>query len=87
MLGVLSTFNYQIRVDEFRIYCLETARLYVQEYDWYYMPTAMHEILMHGYQIIEAMALPIGMFSEEAQEARNKEIKKYRELYSRKTSR
>ncbi|KAG5885846.1 hypothetical protein JTB14_029690 [Gonioctena quinquepunctata] len=31
--------------------------------------------------------LPIGQLSEEAQEARNKEFKRYRECYSRKISR
>ena len=51
------------------------------------MPTAAHVILMHGHEIIEKMQFPLGMVSEEASEARNKNIKDYRENFSRMTSR
>lgn len=43
------------------------------------MPPSIHSILIHGYLIVEAVVLPIGMFSEEAQECKNKDIKRYRE--------
>lgn len=33
------------------------------------------------------MVLPIGMYGEEAQESRNKSIRKYRELHARKFNR
>ena len=42
------------------------------------------QILIH---VVDRMALPIGMLSEEAQEARNKDFKKFRESFSRKCSR
>lgn len=56
------------------------------KFPWYYMTTTVHKILMHGDQIIEAAILPKGQLSEDAQEARNKDIKKYFEGYSRKPS-
>jgi hypothetical protein len=51
------------------------------------MPPSMHIILIHGYQVIQQLILPIGMLSEEAQESNHKNIKKFRERFSRKTSR
>lgn len=52
------------------------------------MPTTVHKILIHGTQTIKAMSiLAIGQFPEEAQEARNNDIKNYREGFSRKCSR
>lgn len=51
------------------------------------MPTSVHKILIHGPQIIAHALLLIGQLSEDAQEARNKEIKRYREDFSRKCSR
>lgn len=76
-----------IEVEKYKEYAVQTARMYVAEYQWYNMPTAVHKLLMHGSQIIASAALPIGQLSEEAQEARNKDIKKYREGFSRKCSR
>ena len=51
------------------------------------MSTSVHKILIHGFRIIEWAPLPIGQLSEEAQEARNKDVKKYRENFSRKCAR
>lgn len=50
------------------------------------MPCSLHRILIHGTDIIKA-SLPIEMFSEEALESRNKELRKYRECNTRKFSR
>jgi hypothetical protein len=79
--------GYQIDVSKFKIYAFATARLFVKKYPWYNMPPTVHKILIHGPDIISNALLPIGQLSEEAQEARNKEIKKYRLGYSRKISR
>lgn len=79
--------GYEIDVDAFTQYCMATAKLFVERYPWYYMPSSLHRILIHGPQIIKAAPLPIGMFSEEALESRNKDFRKYRESYSRKFSR
>ena len=74
-------------MEKFREYCLETARLYVELYPWYYMPSSMHKILIHGADICEASPLPMGKLTEEAQECRNKDLKRFRERHSRKCDR
>ena len=52
------------------------------------MPSSVHKILIHGKDIIEHFAvLPIGQLSEEAQESRNKDYKRFRLHHSRKCSR
>lgn len=76
-----------VNADKFKIYCLDVARQYVQLYSWYPLPTSIHVVLIHGHSIIENSVLPIGQMSEDAQEARNKDIKKYLESFSRKSSR
>ncbi|XP_024875226.1 uncharacterized protein LOC112456728 [Temnothorax curvispinosus] len=86
---ILQTMSsgHDVNVKKFEQYALETAKLFVNTYPWYPMPITVHKILIHGPQIIESALLPIGQLSEDAQEARNKDIKKYRESFSRKCSR
>lgn len=87
---ILQTLSCGIKVDakKFDDYTKETAKLYMQLYDWYYMPSSVHKILFHGSEIIQHFLLiPIGILSEEAQESRNKDIKHYREFNTRKCSR
>jgi len=79
--------GHNIKYDNFRAYALETAWEFVKLYPWYYMPTTVHKVLIHGPEIIASALLPIGQLSEEAQEARNKDIKRFREDFSRKCSR
>lgn len=86
ILAVISCYE-EINTEAFRAYALETAKIYARIYDWYYMPTSMHVILIHGYKIMQNLFLPIGMLSEEAQESNHKLIKKFRENFSRKESR
>ena len=33
-------------------YVIETARIYVSNYEWYYMPSSVHKILIHGESVI-----------------------------------
>ena len=68
-------------------YAKETAKLFVSLCAWYYMPASVHKVLIHGSAIVSAALLPIGQLSDEAQEARKKDIKKFREHYTRKLSR
>jgi len=77
---ILTTINCtaEIDPDKFERYCNDTADLYVQLYSWYYMPNAVHKILIHGSLFIRSAELPIGMLTEEAQEASNKEYRKAR---------
>lgn len=77
----------QIDVKKFELYATETANLYKSLYNWYYMPASVHKVLFHGANIIEYFDLPIGNFSEEAQEKRNKDFRNIRENNSRKNSR
>ena len=51
------------------------------------MPVTVHKVSLHGKEIINAVMLPIGLLSEEAQEARNKDYKKYRLFHARKCNR
>lgn len=51
------------------------------------MPATVHKILVHSTEVIKAALLPIGQLSEEAQEARNKGCRRFREYNTRKCSR
>lgn len=51
------------------------------------MPQSSHRLLIHGASVLRSFNLPIGILSEEAQEAKNKDFKKFRESFTRKTSR
>lgn len=86
ILQVLAS-NQRIDVEKFELYAKETAKLYINLYNWYYMPVSVHKILIHGAEIIKDALLPIGQLSEEAAEARNKHFRNYREERSRKCNR
>lgn len=87
ILQALSS-GIMIDAEKFGNYALETAKLYVEKYKWYYMPSSVHKILIHGKSIINHFAiLPMGQLSEDAQESRNKDYKMYRLHHSRKCSR
>lgn len=74
-----------INVDAFENFARLTAEKYVELYGWYYMPSSVHKLLLHGAQIIKYFnIMPIGNLSEEAAEARNKDFKSIREHHSRK---
>lgn len=79
---ILKTIScgFSISVDAFEKYCSETAELYVKKYKWFYMPQSIHKILIHGPRLIKEAVLPIGILSEEAQEARNKDYKNIRNI-------
>lgn len=80
--------GYHIDVVKFHEYAQTTMQLYLDLYSWYYMPSSVHKVLMHGAAIIESFSLlPIGQLSEEAAEARNKDFRRYRQHHSRKCSR
>lgn len=79
--------GYEINIDRFRAFSHDTAKHFVKYYHWYCMPPTLHKFFIHGADIISSALLPIGQLTEEAQEARNKDFKKYREHYSRKCSR
>lgn len=51
------------------------------------MPPTVHKLLDHGEMIVSTAILPIGLLSEEAQEARNKDCRYFREHHTRKCTR
>lgn len=59
----------------------------VENYPWYMMPATVHKVLIHGANVISSFLIAIGQLSEEAQETRNKDIRRYREGHTRKISR
>lgn len=77
----------QINVNAFDSYAKETAEMYVKLYPWYYMAATVHKILIHGADVIRFAVVPIGQLSEEVQESRHKEVRRYRECNTRKMSR
>lgn len=86
---ILQAINSKANIDaeKFGAYCNDTTDLYLSLYSWYYMPNTVHKVLIHGSLIISTATLPIGMLTEEAQEARNKDYRIYRQYHSRKCSR
>ena len=85
---ILTVINsqYKIKNSSFGKFCLSTAELYVKLYGWYNMPVSVHKVLIHGPDILNNFIVPIGTLSEEAQEAKNKYLKYYREHHTRKIS-
>lgn len=84
---IVVSCGHSINLDRFREYTRDTARHFVNLYGWYRMPPTLHKFFIHGADIISSALLPIGQLTEEAQEARNKDFKNYREQYSRKCNR
>lgn len=60
---------------------------YVSLYNWYYMPASVHKLLLHGGEIVQHALVPIGLLSEDAQEANHKLFRDYRRNHARKSSR
>lgn len=79
--------RHEIKINEFREYTYKTTKYFVEKYPWYNMSPTMHKFFIHGPEIIVSALLPIGPTTEEAQEARNKDFKRYREHNFRKCSR
>lgn len=79
--------GYEIDVEKFNEYTFETKRLYLDLYSWYGVTPTIHKIFDHSVQIIENQCVPIGQLTEEAQEARNKDFRRFRERNTRKISR
>lgn len=48
------------------------------------MPTSLHLILVHGWQVIDQLFLPIGKLSEEALEALHKRFADFRQNHAMK---
>ena len=86
---LLIALNCKFLLDReaFRHFCDQLARKYVSLYSWFPMSATLHKILIHGADIADAIALPLGMIGEEAAESRNKLYRQDREFHARKKSR
>ena len=73
--------------DKFEAYCQETSQYLVDNYGWYKIPPSVHKMLEHSSQAAAQFELPIGMYSEEAQESQNKVIINARLEHNAKISR
>jgi len=49
-----------INIDAFEEYGVQTAKLFVSLYPWFYMPSSVHKILIHGADVIRFAILLIG---------------------------
>lgn len=63
---------------KFGEYTKATAVLLTQKYPQKQLTPTLHKILVHSQEIIEYQSLPLGELSEEAQESKNKDYKRYR---------
>lgn len=61
ILSVMAS-GYEINTVTFEVYGIETAKLFVELYPWYYMLPSVHKILLHGADVIRHALLPIGNF-------------------------
>jgi len=86
ILKILAS-STKVPIQFFDKFAFETAELYVRLYPWFFMPVSVHKILLHGGKVMQDFLLPIGQYSEEAAEARNKDFKRFREFHTRKYSR
>lgn len=86
ILNVLNC-GENVNGEKFGEYAKDTRNLLKQKYPQKLITPTLHKVLDHGKQIIEYQPVPIGELSEEAQESKNKDYKKYRYLNTCKVSR
>lgn len=81
ILRTLSS-GYDINYMEFEKFCVDTRKLYLDMYSWYSMSVTEHKILVHSAEVIKYFLLRIEQLSEEAQEVRNKDCRRFRERHT-----
>eukprot|EP00734_Pompholyxophrys_sp_LG126_P000280 Pompholyxophrys_sp_v1_NODE_85_length_2191_cov_13.368446.p1 type:complete len:611 gc:universal NODE_85_length_2191_cov_13.368446:242-2074(+) len=86
ILNAINASGHEIDPEKFRQFTDHTFNNLMQLYSWYMMPSAIHKLLIHGWQIIKELATPLYLLSEEAAESSNKEIKKIWKDHARRTS-
>ena len=86
---ILRALNSGFYIDscKYEAYAKETAYLFTQLYNWYYMPVSVHKMLMHGKQVIDTLCISIGHASEEGLEATHKLLRNARRHHTCKNSR
>ncbi|KAJ8676951.1 hypothetical protein QAD02_012738 [Eretmocerus hayati] len=71
ILGVISC-GEAVNIGAFRRYCIDTAREFVRLYPWYYIPTTLHLLLIHGCLFLRKFDPALGLYSEEPLESSHK---------------
>lgn len=86
---MLTTLSRKDKLDDeaFGIYANETVDLLKKKYPWKRMSPTVHKLLFHSAAFIKHFNGKIGLYSEEALEARNKDFKRFRRDFSRRTGR
>ena len=56
-------------IENFRNYCNEIARLYLNLYPWYNIPMCLQKFLIHGSIVVQEAILPVGLISVRAKES------------------
>lgn len=86
---ILNVLNCREKVNtvKFGEYTRETKVLLRQLYPEKQLTPTLHKILVHSQDIMEYQSLPLGELSEEAQECKNKDYKRYRYQNTCKVSR
>jgi hypothetical protein len=77
----------RLNIENFRNYGIETYKLYLNEFSWHRPSPYFHRLCIHVADIANSLPLPIAFFNEEANENRNKDLRKFRLERARKTSR
>ena len=68
--------------DKMQEYCHATHSMLINTFEWG-MPPGVHVLLMHSHQAARVLPLPLGFWSEEAQESINKIMKRFRRCHAR----
>lgn len=86
---ILNVINCKEMINgaKFGEYTSQTAQLLTDLYPQKKLTPTVHRILAHGKDLIEYQCLPIGELSEEAQECKNKDYKRFRYTNTCKISR
>jgi len=66
--------GFELNIEEFNQCTKDTAKLFVIDYPWFYIPVNVHKILVHGADIVLWAILLIGQLTKEAQESRNNDL-------------
>ncbi len=95
-LGITS--KLPINSEGLQTLCDETKAIFFQHYKkpcvsqegsdtWYNCPPSVHRVLDHAKIINDSLPGPPGLFSEEGSESNNKEFRRFRQCFTRKSDR
>ena len=79
-----------VNPDKLELYCKDTFKAYGTHYEWYPIPAEVHKMVVNfipGCKRPTPIGLSEEVTSEEALESRIKDVKNYREHFTRKFSR